>query len=62
MSGAEASRHLDVSRATWMARNRRTWTLDLGILTGAGIELMTAPPDAATRLRVASATEGRPLA
>lgn len=39
---------------TWLTRNQRTWNLDLGILTGAGIEL-AAPPDAATRLGLADA-------
>ena len=45
MSSAEADAHLDAAGATWMTRNQRRWTLDLGILTGAGIEL-SAPPDA----------------
>ncbi|MGQ0631623.1 MAG: DUF5710 domain-containing protein [Sporichthyaceae bacterium] len=54
MSAAEAGGHLGAARATWMLRNRRTWNLDLGILTGAGIEL-SAPPDAARRAENARA-------
>ncbi len=53
MSAREAAAHLDGAGATWAVRNRRTWNLDLGILSGAGIEL-AAPPDAATRADIAA--------
>jgi hypothetical protein len=53
MSTAEAEAHLDASRATWLARNQRTWTLDLRILTSAGIEL-AEPPDAVGRAVIAN--------
>ena len=60
MSSVEATVHLDVSVTTWEARNRRTWHLDLSILTSAGIELM-APPDAAARSRIAAVDAQSPV-
>lgn len=57
----EAAAHLHRAGALWEARNRRTWNLDLGILTGAGIEVI-APPDAAGRVGIAAAElDRRPL-
>ncbi|HEX3827246.1 MAG TPA: DUF5710 domain-containing protein [Sporichthyaceae bacterium] len=52
MSADEAAAHLDGAGATWMARNRRTWNLDLRILTVAGIALATSP-EAAHRADIA---------
>jgi hypothetical protein len=58
MPAREAAAHLDRSRATWIGRNRRTWNLDLRILTGAGIEVVT-PPDAASRVDIAAVEASR---
>lgn len=37
MSPAEVDRHIDDANTTWIARSALTWTLDLGMLTDAGI-------------------------
>lgn len=58
MSSAETETHIDASWTRWMALNQRQWRLDLGILTGAGIE-MAAPPDALARSRLADSTTRR---
>ncbi len=37
---AQAKSHIAVAFDLWRARSRRTWTLDLGILTGQGIDIV----------------------
>lgn len=39
MSRAEARRHIDMAFTLWKLRSATTWTLDLSILTDAGIAL-----------------------
>lgn len=58
LSVREAAAHLNRAAATWEGRNRRAWNLDLGILIGAGIEVM-APPGAASRAGIASVEASR---
>ncbi|MGW1201164.1 DUF5710 domain-containing protein [Streptomyces cyaneofuscatus] len=55
MSRAEARRHIDMAFTVWDVRSATTWTLDLSILTDAGITLKR-PPSAAKRPGVAKAT------
>jgi hypothetical protein len=55
MSRAEARRHIDMAFTLWDLRSATTWTLDLSILTDAGITLKR-PPSAAERPGVAAAT------
>jgi hypothetical protein len=52
MTDREAWAHIDAAQNLWIARSRRTWKLDLNVLTGAGITL--ARPEPATA-RAASA-------
>lgn len=65
MSPAQARRHVDEAFQIWEERSRRRWTLDLRVLTDAGVTL-TPPPDAGGRagaagegLRAARARDGR---
>ncbi len=37
---AQAKSHVAVAFDLWRARSRRTWTLDLGILIGQGIDIV----------------------
>jgi hypothetical protein len=39
MTPAEIDRHIDQANSTWIARSAITWTLDLSMLTDAGITL-----------------------
>ncbi|MEU9426232.1 DUF5710 domain-containing protein [Streptomyces sp. NPDC048342] len=55
MSRAEARRHINMAFTLWDVRSATTWTLDLSILTDAGITLKR-PPSAAERPGVATAT------
>jgi hypothetical protein len=55
MSRAEARRHINMAFTVWDARSATTWTLDLRILTDAGITLKR-PPSAEKRPGVAAAT------
>ncbi|MFI0219107.1 DUF5710 domain-containing protein [Streptomyces lydicus] len=55
MSRAEARRHIDMAFTLWDVRSATTWTLDLSILTDAGITLKR-PPSATERPGVAAAT------
>jgi 5-methylcytosine-specific restriction endonuclease McrA len=55
MSMCEAKNHVDAAFEVWQERSKITWTLDLSILTTAGIAL-APPPDAKTRAEVADAT------
>lgn len=48
MTEEQAARHVDDAFEVWQQRSRRTWTLDLSMLTDAGITL-TTPPAAADR-------------
>lgn len=48
MTEAEAREHVEVAFEVWFQLSRITWTLDLSILTDAGVTV-TPPPDAATR-------------
>jgi hypothetical protein len=50
-----ADRHIEESFAEWDRRNRFDWTLDLSMLTVAGIALAD-PPQAKQRLVIATAT------
>lgn len=54
MSDAEAHRHVDAAFALWTARSRTVWSLDLSILTDAGIKVRR-PPSAQERPGVAVA-------
>ncbi|WP_043907717.1 DUF5710 domain-containing protein [Kitasatospora griseola] len=51
----QADRHIAEAFELWQARSRTTWTLDLSILTDAGITL-APPPDAAIRADLARDT------
>ncbi|MFJ1751534.1 DUF5710 domain-containing protein [Kitasatospora sp. NPDC088134] len=55
MTPAEADRHIVRAFDRWQARSRITWTLDLGMLTEAGITL-APPPDADARADIARET------
>lgn len=48
MGEHEADQHVMDAVSTWQRRSAQDWTLDLSILTGAGIEL-APPPDATSR-------------
>ncbi|MFF4990530.1 DUF5710 domain-containing protein [Streptosporangium saharense] len=52
MSADEADAHIDAAFAEWHSRSATTWTLDLSILTDAGVTLAT-PPEAGARVRQA---------
>lgn len=52
MSREQARRHVDQAFALWSRRSSRDWTLDLSILTEAGVALK-APPEPAGRGRIA---------
>lgn len=52
MSAREAQNHIDGAFAVWRGRSSVNWTLDLRILTDAGITL-APPPKAADRTQVA---------
>ncbi|HEY6797362.1 MAG TPA: DUF5710 domain-containing protein [Kineosporiaceae bacterium] len=57
MTDLQARRHIDDAFTLWQQRSRRTWSLDLSILTNANIALAAAPtaqgrPPAADRRRV----------
>lgn len=52
MDGDEADRHIDDAFAVWADRSRRTWHLDLTMLTDAGITA-APPPDATQRTSIA---------
>jgi hypothetical protein len=51
----QADQHVREAFAVWEQRSRTVWTLDLSILTGAGVTIVP-PPDAAARLQVAKKT------
>ncbi|WP_245679254.1 DUF5710 domain-containing protein [Actinomadura hibisca] len=53
MSQAEAEEHIDVAFEVWSLRSQVPWTLDLSILTDAGVTLRP-PPDAAERVHEAN--------
>ncbi|GGP36810.1 DUF5710 domain-containing protein [Streptomyces abikoensis] len=55
MSPGQARQHVDAAFALWEQRSALTWSLDLRILTGAGITV-TPPPDARHRRGIAAAT------
>ncbi|MGW0393838.1 DUF5710 domain-containing protein [Streptomyces sp. NPDC003042] len=55
MTGAQADLHIASAFDLWQARSRITWTLDLSMLTDAGITL-APPPDAEARADVARRT------
>ncbi len=55
MTEAEARRHVHSAGDRWTARSRRTWALDLTMLTNAGVTL--ARPDTPDRRRVAAQRE-----
>jgi hypothetical protein len=54
-SAQQAREHVDAAFAEWEQRSRTTWTLDISLLTGAGITV-TRPPDAQGRRQVAEDT------
>lgn len=53
MTEAQARRHVDEAFAVWEARSRVAWTLDLSMLTAAGVRL-APPPRAVERAAVAA--------
>ncbi|MGI8816112.1 MAG: DUF5710 domain-containing protein [Pseudonocardia sp.] len=53
MTQSEASDHLDAAGDLWEQRSRRTWVLDLSLLTDAGVAL--ARPEDPTERRAAAA-------
>jgi hypothetical protein len=61
LSAVALDRHLADAYAAWQERSRRTWSLDLSILTAAGIRLAT-PPRATDREAIAQGeiTRARP--
>jgi len=54
LSTPSINRHIDGAFATWKRRSGHAWTLDLSMLTDAGIRL-APPPDAADRGKIAHA-------
>jgi hypothetical protein len=58
LTEAEAREHVEVAFEVWFQLSRVAWTLDLGILTDAGVTV-TPPPDAAGREDVADETLAR---
>lgn len=56
MTSRAARAHVAEATALWQARSARTWSLDLSVLTGAGITVVRSPPTA--RERPAAATIG----
>jgi len=58
MTRAEAREHVEVAFEVWFQLSRIEWTLDLSILTDAGVTV-TPPPDAAGRNTVATEILGR---
>ncbi|MEU1661536.1 DUF5710 domain-containing protein [Streptomyces griseofuscus] len=55
MDGVTARRHIDTAFALWRRRSAHAWTLDLSILTDAGVTVQR-PPSADKRRGVAAAT------
>ncbi|MGV2917043.1 hypothetical protein [Streptomyces alfalfae] len=55
MDGMTARRHIDAAFALWRRRLAHTWTLNLSILTDAGVTVQR-PPSADERRGVAAAT------
>ncbi|MET9922627.1 hypothetical protein ABZZ04_37025 [Streptomyces sp. NPDC006435] len=55
MSHAEARSHIRYAFNVWEARSARAWTLDLSVLTDAGVT-PRRPPRAGERRGVAAAT------
>ena len=50
MTSAEVTHHVDAANQLWTARSRRIWTLDLTMLTAAGVTIVR-PPTPAERQR-----------
>ena len=57
-SRPQAEQHVREAFAAWDQRSRTHWSLDLGVLTGAGVTVVP-PPDAAARSRAAGDALGR---
>jgi hypothetical protein len=55
MTDQQARAHIDDAFAQWQARSTRTWTLDLSMLTTAGVTL-TPPSASADRVHIAVQT------
>ncbi|MGH3867230.1 MAG: DUF5710 domain-containing protein [Pseudonocardiaceae bacterium] len=55
MTDQQARLHIDNASAVWQARSGRTWTLDLSMLTTAGVTL-APPPAPSDRVQVADRT------
>lgn len=55
MTDRQARTHVDQAFALWQERSTRTWTLDLSMLTNAGVTL-AEPPDPADRVHIAKRT------
>jgi Domain of unknown function (DUF5710) len=55
MSPREVEQHVRSAFGVWRARSAVTWTLDLSMLTDAGIRVLT-PPEATRRAQVAADT------
>ena len=62
MTDAEISRHVHEANETWAIRSERVWTLDLSILTDAGVTLARPEPaaDRAAAAQHGLRTVGRP--
>lgn len=58
MTPAQAEQHVQAAFNLWRRRSARTWALDLGILTGAGVTVV-APPSAAGRQSAAQQALGQ---
>jgi hypothetical protein len=56
----EAEQHLTAAYTAWSKRSRHAWTLDVGILTAAGIAVAPAPPPNQRAKRAAAATWSLP--
>jgi hypothetical protein len=52
MTETQATEHIIEAFQLWQSRSRRTWALDLKLLTGAGVTVQR-PPDPTTREQVA---------
>jgi hypothetical protein len=55
MTEAEARRHVDNAFQVWQRRSLITWSLDLSVLTDAGVTL-APPPAAGERATIAADT------
>jgi hypothetical protein len=59
MSVREVEQHISSAFSVWQARSAVSWTLDLSMLTDAGVEVLS-PPEATQRVQAAAETLNSP--